>query len=157
MAEGVVYVEGKSFTLDQQIIDAGVGAIKAALSLDVPDIENAEIVIDEPKSPGAPRTAEVVKRGMGKGQGEAPPHAHRDVLEALRAAPPCVNPAIRFSVEIMCAESSGDQQALDRAMKSGDLERAVASGERYGRAVADALVSLHDAQPVPAKDVPPGF
>lgn len=70
MPAGVVYVEGKSFTLDQEIIDAGIPAIKAALAVDVPDIENAEITLDEPKAPGQVRTASVVKRGMGKGRGQ---------------------------------------------------------------------------------------
>src|SRR5947209_13852734 len=109
MSAGVVYVEGKSFTLDQEIINAGIPAIKAALAIDVPDIENAEITIDEPKTAGAVRTASVVKRGMGKGAGLS--FAQREVLAVLEEAPEHVNPAIKLSVELMAAEISGDKEA----------------------------------------------
>lgn len=67
---GVIKIEGKSVTLDDQIIDAGPEAIKAALSVDFPDVENAHIEVIGSKAPGVVRTASVVKQGTGKGNSE---------------------------------------------------------------------------------------
>lgn len=64
---GMVKIEGKEISLDDGIISAGIPAIKAALSVDFPDVENADIEIVNPTRAGAPRTATVVKRGTGKG------------------------------------------------------------------------------------------
>lgn len=69
---GVIKIEGKSVTLDDQIIDAGIPAIKAALSVDFPDVENADIEIIGSRAPGVIRSATVVKRGTGKGLAEMP-------------------------------------------------------------------------------------
>jgi hypothetical protein len=65
---GVIKIEGKSVTLDDAIIDAGIAAIKAALSVDFPDVENADIEIIGSRAPGVARSATVVKRGTGKGE-----------------------------------------------------------------------------------------
>jgi hypothetical protein len=67
---GLVRIEGKEISLDDQIIDAGIPAIRAALSVDFPDVENADIDIVKPVRAGAPKAATVVKRGTGKGIGE---------------------------------------------------------------------------------------
>ena len=74
MASAVITVNGKEFTLPKEIVDAGKEAIRAALSVDVPDIENADIQIvrDSPRSPAmvTSRSAarvEVVKRATPKG------------------------------------------------------------------------------------------
>jgi len=67
---GVIKIEGKSVTLDDAIIDAGIPAIKAALSVDFPDVENADIEIIGSRAPGVVRSATVVKRGTGKGNDE---------------------------------------------------------------------------------------
>jgi len=69
---GVVRVEGKPITLDDAIIDAGPETIRAALSVDFPDIENAEITVDAVEPASAPaivtsRSASVVKRATPKG------------------------------------------------------------------------------------------
>lgn len=156
MASGVVHVDGKSFTLDQEIIDAGVPAIKAALAVDVPDIENAEIVLDEPKQAGAPRTATIVKRGMGKGSsGLSPAQTH--ALDVLGRAPEHENPAIGLAKRLQAAELAGDSNAFDEALRSGELERAVAAGEREGVAVHAALGAISAAMPVPASAEQEGF
>lgn len=157
-ASGVVYVNDKPFSLAQEIIDAGIPAIRAALAIDVPDIENADIVLDEPKSPGEPRTAQIVKRGMGKGAGDDTiPLAQRHLIEKLSRAPEYVNPAIRLAAELQRAELAGDSEAIARAVRTGELERAVAAGERQGRAVHRALIALSRANPVPSKVAPEGF
>lgn len=68
---GVVRVQGKPVTIPDAIIEAGTEAIRAALSVDWPDLENAKITIDSP--PGrAPavvtsRSATVVKTATPKG------------------------------------------------------------------------------------------
>jgi hypothetical protein len=64
---GKVLIEGKEVALDDSIINAGITAVKAALSVDFPDVENADVQIVTPARVGAPRTATVVKRGTGKG------------------------------------------------------------------------------------------
>ena len=64
---GLIKIEGKDVSIDDDIINAGIPAIKAALSVDFPDVENADIQIVTPARAGAPRTASVVKRGTGKG------------------------------------------------------------------------------------------
>jgi hypothetical protein len=69
---GVVRIEGKPVTLDDVIIDAGPAAIRDALSVDFPDIENADITVDAVEPASAPavvtsRSASVVKRATPKG------------------------------------------------------------------------------------------
>ena len=56
---GVIKIEGKSVTLDDAIIDAGIPAIRAALSVDFPDVENAEIEVIGSRAPGVVRSATV--------------------------------------------------------------------------------------------------
>jgi hypothetical protein len=154
MAVGTVTVEGKSVSLDQEIIDAGIEAIRGALSVDFPDIENATIEIDQ--KPGSTvRTAQVVKRGMGKGSGLTP--AQRYVVEKLAAAPEYVNPACQLAAEVLAAEARGDLAACDRAFSSGRLSRAVEEGEREGRAVMRALAACGHGVPQPSREVPEGF
>jgi hypothetical protein len=157
MPSGVVNVGGKQFTLDQQIIDAGVPAIRAALAIDVPDIENAEIVIDEPVRVGEPRTASIVKRGMGKGGGSPLSPAQQHVLDVLSRADEYVNPAVKLAEAIQRAELNGDGEAFVESLRTGEMARAVAAGEREGRAVHQAVVALAYAQPVPSLVVPEGF
>jgi hypothetical protein len=156
---GVVYVEGKNVTLDDEIINAGIETIKAALSVDFPDVENADIQIERPATAGAPTRATVVKRGTGLGQDDEPQlsHAHADVLRVLMGAPEYVNPAIALSVRVMRAETAGDTEFLDRAIRSGEVERAVAAGEREGHAVQKALAACGRGVPVASKSVPVGF
>lgn len=66
---GLVNIGGKEITLDNAIIDAGPAAIKAALSVDFPDVENADIEVVGQRSPAivTPRSATVVKRATTKG------------------------------------------------------------------------------------------
>lgn len=64
---GLIKIEGKEISLDDAIINAGIPAIRAALSVDFPDVENADIRIVTPARAGAPKVATVVKRGTGKG------------------------------------------------------------------------------------------
>lgn len=154
MAAGVVHVEGKTVTLDQKIIDAGIEAIRMALSEEFPDIENAEITIDEPKTPGAVRTAEVVKRGMTKG---GLSREQERIIAELEAAPEYVNPAIALAVELMEAETAGDKGAFKEALRSGRLERAIAEGEREGRFVRKVLKGCSQALPSASTTVPEGF
>jgi len=67
---GVVRVEGKPVTVPDAIIEAGTEAIRAALSVDFPDLENAKITIDTAgRAPAivTSRSATVVKSAMPKG------------------------------------------------------------------------------------------
>lgn len=69
---GVVRVGSKPVSLDDSIIDAGTEAIRDALSVDFPDIENATITIDSREPTRAPavvtsRSATVVKQATPKG------------------------------------------------------------------------------------------
>ena len=66
---GVVHVGEKPITLPDEIIDAGEEAIRAALAVEIPDIENAEITIDRPEAPAivTSRSATVVRKATPKG------------------------------------------------------------------------------------------
>lgn len=66
---GLIHIEGKPITLDDSIIEAGVPAIRMALSVDFPDVENADIQIIGSRAPGivTSREATVVKRSTPKG------------------------------------------------------------------------------------------
>jgi hypothetical protein len=67
---GVVHVGDKPITLPDEIIDAGIETIRAALAVEIPDIENAEITIDKPTSAAVVtdrKSATVVRRATPKG------------------------------------------------------------------------------------------
>lgn len=83
--------------------------------------------------------------------------AQREVLESLLAAPEYVNPAIALAIECQASETSGDQDAIMRVIRSGVMERAAADGEREGLAVIKSLLSCSEAPPVASKKVPAGF
>lgn len=157
----VVYVDKKPVTLDDEIVGLGVDAVRAALAVDFPGVENADIRIEQPKAAGAPATVTVSKRAAPKsapeGQGDPLPAAVGRVLEALAAAPDYVNPAILMAAAVMQADARGDAEFLDRAARRGDVERAVAAGEREQRAVHKALAKLGHAKPTTSKFVPLGF
>ncbi len=66
---GLVRVGDKEVTVPDSIIDAGVEAVRMALAVDIPDIENADITIEKPSSPAVvtSRKATVVRRSTPKG------------------------------------------------------------------------------------------
>ena len=66
---GVVHVGEKPITLPDEIIDAGEEAIRAALAVEIPDIENAEITIARAEAPAivTSRSATVVRKATPKG------------------------------------------------------------------------------------------
>lgn len=78
-------------------------------------------------------------------------------MKSLLAAPEYVNPAIALATECMADEARGDQETIERAIRSGAMERAVADGEREGMAVMKSLVSCGCAPPTASKTVPVGF
>lgn len=157
----VVYVDKKPITLDDEIVALGKEAVRMALAGDFPGVENADIRIEEPKSAGAPATVTVSKRAAPKsaprGQDDLLSPAVARVLEDLAAAPDYVNPAILMAAAVMQADGRGDAEFLDRAARRGDVERAVAAGEREQKAVHKALAALGHAKPTTSKTVPLGF
>lgn len=67
-----VLVEGKPMSLPDSIVDAGIEAVRMALSVDVPDVENADIQIQRETAVGSPaivtsRNVSVVKHSTPKG------------------------------------------------------------------------------------------
>jgi hypothetical protein len=80
-----------------------------------------------------------------------------DLVRALLDAPEHVNPTIALAAAAQAAELSGDTEFLDRAVRSGVVERAVAEGQREGEAVARCLGMLGRATPAASKTVPVGF
>jgi hypothetical protein len=122
-----------------------------------PDIERAHIRLPGKDNPGGP--AVVTPRSTGKGgPGAGGPDQGRDrFIGALLAAPEYVNPAIKLAAEAMRAESDGDADFIDRALRSGALERAIADGSREGRDCLKALRALGHASPVASNEVPAGF
>lgn len=81
----------------------------------------------------------------------------KEVFESLLATPEYVNPAIALATELMQAEACGDTDMMERAIRSGAVERAVSEGQREGQAVAKALASCGQAPPIASKKVPVGF
>lgn len=152
---GVINIEGKSITLDDRIIDAGMEAIKAALSVDFPDVENADITIERPAHVGAPRVASVTKRGTGLGN--IPAKAFAEIIEHFERAPEYVNPALALAEEIRLAEAQGNLDVTRKAAASGALARAIDAGEREGAAVQRALAIVGKIPPSPLNEVPEGF
>lgn len=84
-------------------------------------------------------------------------HAQREIVATLERAPEHVNPAIRLAVRLQQAEAAGDTEAFTRALRSGEVERAVEEGEREGMFVRRAFESCYGVGPVPSKEVPEGF
>lgn len=148
----VVKVEGKDVTLDDEIVRLGKDAVRAALAIDFPGVENADIQIEGERG-GAPAVVTVSKRAAPKQAGG--PYAR--VFEKLLAAPDYVNPAIALAAACQQAEARGDTEFFDRAARRGEVERAVAEGEREARAVHKALSVLGHAKPCSSKTVPVGF
>ncbi len=67
---GVVYVGDKPVTVPDEIIDAGEEAIRMALAVDIPDIENADITISKPSSAAVVterKSATVIRKATPKG------------------------------------------------------------------------------------------
>jgi hypothetical protein len=81
----------------------------------------------------------------------------KEVFEQLLAAPEYVNPAIALAAELMQAELRDDQDTLERAIRSGQVERAISDGDREGNAVARALGACGQSPPIASKTVPVGF
>jgi hypothetical protein len=151
---GIVNIEGKKITLDDDVIRAGPEAVRQVLSASgFPAAAVAKVVIEQPKTKGGSATVSVTPRSTGKGA----PSDLAAFIEALIAAPEYVNPAIALAAESMAAESQGDMELLERAVRTGAVERAIAEGAREGKACAVALGSLGRAIPQTSKTVPVGF
>ena len=80
-----------------------------------------------------------------------------EFLSALADAPEYVNPAIALAAEIQRAEALGDQDALDRAVRNGSVERAISEGQKEGRDLLKMLVTLGHVTPASSKRAPTGF
>lgn len=148
----IVKVEGKSLTIPDEIVAAGKDAIRAALSVDFPAVENAQIEIVQPDKPGSPITVGVTKRSTPKGC-DALDH----ITACLAAAPAYVNPAIALSALVLRAEAEGDDEFVERAIRTGAIERAVTEGAREGADVHKGLRGLGHVVPCSSKTVPVGF
>lgn len=79
------------------------------------------------------------------------------VIVALLNAPEYINPAIALATRLQQAEASGDTAAVDAAIKSGEVQRAIEEGEREGGAIQRALAMCGHSYPQPSKEVPVGF
>jgi hypothetical protein len=147
----VVKIEGKEITLPDDVVKAGDKAIRAVLAANgFPAVENADIQIVGGKQ-GAPAIVNVSPRSTGKGA----PADH--FLEKLAAAPEYVNPAIALAAAVWQAEAQGDTDFVERATRSGEVERAIEAGSREGREVIRALRDLGHVTPCSSKKVPIGF
>jgi hypothetical protein len=84
-------------------------------------------------------------------------NTHDEVLKALEAGAEYVNPAIAMAAEFQMAETRGDLELIESAIRSGAVEKAIAAGEEEGRAVLKSLHSCGHAPPIASKVVPVGF
>jgi hypothetical protein len=145
-----IKIEGKEVTLPDDVVKAGEGAIRAVLAANgFPAVEGAHIEIEGGKG-GAPAIVKVSPRAPGKG-------SVADFVTALASAPEHINPAIELAARVWQAEAQGDSDLLDRAVRSGEVERAIMDGEREGKAVLKALAEMGHVTPCGSKKVPLGF
>lgn len=150
----IVKIEGKTLTVPDELAAAGKDAIRAALSIDFPAVENAQIEIVEPKEKGAPSIITVTKRATPKGS-PSPEFTH--LADGLASLPEYVNPAVALAARAIRAELEGDTRFLDIAARSGAIERAVEEGHREGDEISKAIQSLAFLIPQTSKEVPIGF
>lgn len=152
MADNVVFtIEGKPVPISRDVVNAGKDAVKAVLvASGFPAAAVADIQMPNERT-GAP--AVVSPRSTGKGGDLAREH----FITTLLAAPPYVNPAIALAAECLRAEGQGDEEFVERAHRTGALERAVHEGMREGRGVEKALQTLGRVAPCPSRTVPVGF
>jgi hypothetical protein len=149
----------KSFTLPDSIIkgrprEVAEKLVRKALAPHVPNIDNAEIEIPEDKKDGAPLVVSVTERATTKGSGNP---CQARVLAVLAAAPAYTSPAVALALEAQQAEEQGDMEFVERAERSGDLERAIAESNRELRDCDRVLQFLGLAIPKPSIYVPEGF
>jgi hypothetical protein len=78
-------------------------------------------------------------------------------IEKLVGAPEYVNPAIKLAAESIVAESQGDVEFLERAVRNGQVESAIVEGAKEGGQVAIALGAFGKAIPQASIKVPEGF
>lgn len=148
----IVKIEDKEITLPDDVVKAGVEAVRAVLAANgFPAVENADIQLPDASRPGAP--AVVTPRSTGKGAGQI----YDDVIEALIEAPAYLNPAIALAAETLRAESEGDLEFFDRAYRSGAVERAISEGQREGRDTLHTLKHFGHIVPNTSLTVPTGF
>lgn len=165
----IVKIEGKEITLPEDVVKAGVQAIRAVLAANgFPAIENAHIEIEGASAPGAPAIVNVTPRSTGKGSPDSggPVPGGPDVasaspydgfFQALSSARDYVNPAIALASRIERAESDGDTELAEQVLRSGQLERAVLEGADEGKRVWQALALFGHTVPISSKTVPEGF
>jgi len=160
-----VQIEGKNVTLPDDVVKAGPDAIRAVLASNgFPGVEKAEIKIVGGKE-GAPAIVKVSPRAQDKGADLELRSAEcgvrsrgtEDFIDALASAPEYVNPAIALAAEAFQAEAQGDVDFIERVVRSGQLERAVAEGEREGAEVMRLLAEMGHVVPGSSKTVPVGF
>ena len=154
----VIKVEGKEVTLDDDVVKAGKDAVRAVLAANgFVMTENAEIQLPDEKNPTAP--AIVTSRSTGNGQEERRPlrPAYAAVLRQLRESPPHVNAAIRLAADCRRADAEGDDDFIERAHRTGELERAVSEGLREGRDIQRTMTMLGHTVPQSSEEAPVGF
>lgn len=83
--------------------------------------------------------------------------AQNKIVAALLAAPEYVNPAIELAVRLQQAEAAGDTAAVDKAIRAGEMERAITDGEFDGRAVMNTMRACGHSFPIASAKVPVGF
>jgi hypothetical protein len=152
-----VRIEGKEITLPDDVVRAGAEAVRAVLAASgFPAVENAHILM--PDSPGAP--AIVTPRSTGKGaevEAREVDNNYASFLKTLASASEYVNPAMALAAEAQRAELDGDTEFIERAARSGVLDRAIFEGAREGEGVMKTLAVLGHCKPAASKTVPVGF
>lgn len=77
----IVKIEGKEIPIDDEIVKAGIDAVKAVLAASgFPAVENADIRIEGPATAGGPTIVKAAPRSTGKG---APTDLAKTTEEAL--------------------------------------------------------------------------
>lgn len=78
------------------------------------------------------------------------------IVEQLNGAKPYENPAYKLACQLAEMQERGASWAEVKAM-SGEIDRAVSAGRKEDRAIAEAISTLSEAEPIALATVPLGF
>jgi hypothetical protein len=132
---GIVKIEGKEVTLDDDVIRAGEEAVRQVLSASgFPAASVAKVKIDKPSKPGAPSIVTVSPRSTGKGASPAGAGPIRVELKDWLAKAESLFGEDRFRWRFVCP-GCGHVQAVEdfRPYKSSGAHEGSAYQECIGR------------------------
>ena len=142
----LIKIDGTEMPLDDEIAKDDE-TLKKALSPFYPGAANSDI---KRTTENGQMVVTVVKRAGSKG-GDIP------IIEALKAAPEHINPAIKLANELQRKESAGALEITEIMEMTRVVEQAINTGRKEEGQVEKALALLHKAPPCASSVRPMGF